>query len=424
MTFLAPPTHTPPTGEGSPGQSGNSGSGTPAARHLWARARGPLLALALLLISGIVLAGLRSGEQHSRLDPRSADRNGSLAIAELLADQGVSTRVVTTRAAAASAADPDTTLLVTGPDLLTARQRTALHKATTGSGARTVLLAPGPAATRALAPGVRTAAPVSVTTRAPGCTLAAARRAGSAELGGARYTTATPDADACYLADGRPTLLRVPAPDGGDTVLLGSPDLLYNHRLDQHGNASLALQLLGSRPHLVWYLPSLSDVPPADGGDTGFFDLIPDGWRWGALQLAIAAALAALWRARRLGPLVAERLPVAVRASETTEGHARLYEQTKARGQAATVLRAATRARLARVVGVPPADADQPEALSPAVAARLTDAGSTVPAVHTLLFGAAPDDDAALVRLAGELHRMERAITSKERYSPREHPDR
>ena len=45
--------------------------------------------------------------------------------------------------------------------------------------------------------------------------------------------------------------------------------------------------------------------------------------------------LLALWRARRLGPVVAEPLPVVVRAAETVEGRARLYRRGGARGQAA-----------------------------------------------------------------------------------------
>ncbi len=58
-----------------------------------------------------------------------------------------------------------------------------------------------------------------------------------------------------------------------------------------------------------------------------------------AIQLGVALLLAALWRARRLGPLVTERLPVVVRASETVEGHARLYRSRRARDRVAATLR-------------------------------------------------------------------------------------
>jgi len=382
---------------------------SPTFRQLWSRARGLLLAAAILALTGLVIAALRSGEQYGMLDPRSADRYGSRATAELLADRGVDTTVVTSVAEAAEAAGPDTTLLVANPDLLSARQQSALRAATSDSGGRTVLLAPGPVSLGTLAPNVQAVEPTSVRPLQPDCDAPYARRAGSAELGGITYTTSAATVDACYPSGELPTLLRLPADSGdGDTVLLGAPDLLYNHRLDDHGNASLALQLLGSRPHLVWYLPSLDDATATDGGNESFLDLIPSGWKWGTLQLAIAAVLAALWRARRLGPLVPERLPVAVPASETTEGRARLYRQANARDRAADALRTATRTRLAPLTAVPLSRAHVPEVLCPAVAAHV---GGDSAGVHALLFGPVPTDDDALVRLADELDLLERRIT-------------
>ncbi|MER6925341.1 DUF4350 domain-containing protein, partial [Streptomyces spiralis] len=85
-----------------------STSVSPTARQVWTRGRGILLALVLLLAAGITLAALRSGDRHGRLDPRSADPYGSHAVAALLADHGVSTRVVTTLDQARAAAGPDT----------------------------------------------------------------------------------------------------------------------------------------------------------------------------------------------------------------------------------------------------------------------------------------------------------------------------
>ena len=63
--------------------------------------------------------------------------------------------------------------------------------------------------------------------------------------------------------------------------------------------------------------------------------------------------LCALWRGRRLGPLVAERLPAVVRAAETVEGHGRLYRARSPRGQAAAALRDAARGRIVRLLGQP-----------------------------------------------------------------------
>jgi hypothetical protein len=387
-----------------------STSTSPTARQLWTRGRGIALAVALLLAGALALATLRSDIRHGELDPRSADPYGSRALAELLADRGVSTRVVTTLAAARAATTPDTTLLVATPDLLTKRQQTALYTATSGSGGRTVLVAPGSPSITTLVPGVTTDPATSRgATLSPHCALPAARRAGTAETGGIRYSTPRRDADECYPSRRLATLLRVPHTSGnGDTVVLGAPDILYNDRLDKQGNASLALQLLGSRPHLVWYLPSLSDTSAAEPDDEkSLFDLLPAGWLWGTLQLFVAAALAALWRARRMGPLVPEKLPVAIRASETVEGRARLYRKANARDRAATALRSTTRTRLAPLVGIPVTRAHTPEALIPALSAHLNGDGQPL---HTLLFGPPPGDDTALIALADRLDALESEV--------------
>ncbi|WP_078900788.1 DUF4350 domain-containing protein [Streptomyces sp. SBT349] len=416
-TGTAPDAGTPPDeartaarNEETPPPGGTAVS--PDARGLWRRARGFVAAFAALLTAGLIIGLLNSGDSAT-LHPRAATPTGSRAVAELLAQRGVDTTLVTTAREAAAAAGPDTTLLVVHPEALTDRSRGTVARAAAGSGARTVLLAPGQAALDAFAPGTVTAQPVPAEERDPGCADPAARRAGGALTGGFRYEAPGAGATACYPASGLPTLVTLPAGagteatgTGGETVLLGSPDLLHNERLDEGGNASLALQLLGARDHLVWYLPSAEDAP-STGGEESLLGLLGSGWRWATLQLGIAAALAALWRARRLGPVLTEPLPVTVRAAETTEGRARLYHQAEARDRAADALRAAARARVARLTGVPQASAHAPDVLAAAVAAHTADAPE---AVRGLLFGLPPADDAALVRLADELDALERRV--------------
>ncbi|MCG7527299.1 DUF4350 domain-containing protein [Streptomyces sp. OfavH-34-F] len=391
------------------------------ARQVWLRTRGVLLAVLLLVVTAIALAATRSGEQHGRLDPRSADRYGSRAVAELLKDEGISVRVVTTLRDATAATGPDTTLLVTAPNLLTSHQQESLHAATAGTTGRTVLLGPASASLRRLAPGVDARSSVPVVARPAACALPEARRARSVETGGVRYDANGLDADACYPTAGLPSVLLLRQPAAAETVLLGSPDFLYNERLAHQGNASLALQLLSSRSHLVWYLPSLTDpsaagggaddesTSPGDASDEGssFLELIPSGWLWGTLQLAVAAGLAAIWRARRLGPLVVESLPVAIRASESTEGRARLSRKANARDRAAASLRHAARIRLASRVGVSPHEAHSSSVLLPALSARL---GPAPNSRQSLLFGPAPSDDRALVLLADQLDSLEREV--------------
>ncbi len=135
-----------------------------------------------------------------------------------------------------------------------------------------------------------------------------------------------------------------------------------------------------------------------DGGQTPLSELLPDWVRPGALQLLVAAAVLALWRARRLGRVVPEPLPVVVRSAEAVEGRARLYRASGARDRAAEALRSAARARLVRRLGLPPG-VDRPAL----VAALVERTGRPAPDVDGLLHGPPPPDDAALVGLADAL---------------------
>ena len=189
-------------------------------------------------------------------------------------------------------------------------------------------------------------------------------------------------------------------------MLLGDGTPLTNDRLDERGNAALALGLLGERPGGVLWLVPRPGRPVQD--ETSLTDLLPDGLLLGAVQLLVALAVLALWRARRLGRVVTEPLPVVVRAAEAVEGRSRLYRAAGARGPAAEALRAATAERLARRLGAP-AGVD-PAGLVALVVDRT---GDDPAVVQALLYGGAPADDAALVRLADDLHALETALQSR-----------
>jgi hypothetical protein len=246
-----------------------------------------------------------------------------------------------------------------------------------------------------------------VSTRAPACGLAAAQVAGSALVGGRTYTGGT---TSCYGGS-----LVVGQRGTTPVVALGSPTFLSNEHLDEDGNAALALGLLsgtgapgGASTRVVWYQPALD--PQAD--PPGFFDLLPPAVPWAVAQLLLATAAVALWRGRRLGPVVEEPLPVIVPAAETVEGRARLYAAGRARQAAAEALRTGARARLGGMLqhGREP----DPTGLVVAVAER---AGRQPGEVGALLYGAAgspgPADDAALVRLADDIDRLEREVRAR-----------
>ncbi len=370
----------------------------PTAGDLWRAAKGPVAVLLVVLLGGLVLALATGDEPGRRLDPRSPAPSGSRAVAELLRDQGVTVDLVTTSAAMVRTTRPGDTLLVVDPDLLVDSQVELVRS----SGADLVLLAP--VAPDRYLPGIRAEA-TDPGVRTPGCTLRVARRAGVADAGAVAFDVT--DADLgdprlCYSKDGLPSLVQGIV-EGRPVTLLGAASPLTNARLDDEGNAALALGLLGARPRVVWYLPSTTDIPAS--AQQSFYDLVPDGVWWGLVEVAIAVLLLALWRARRLGPVVVEPLPVVVRAAETVEGRARLYRRSGARGQAAEALRAGVRNRLGTALGLPRQAA--PPAVVTAVAAR---AGQSGQVVAGLLYGAAPADDGALVRLADDLDALEREV--------------
>jgi hypothetical protein len=231
---------------------------------------------------------------------------------------------------------------------------------------------------------------VGVDTRDPACTLPAAVRAGDAETGGVTYQSGG-GATECYAASGRATLLQ-----RGSVTLLGSPDLFTNARLAKRGNAALALGLLGAGSDVQWLLPRPGARDVAGGGSLN--DLIPTAVKLAVLQLFVAFGVLALWRARRLGAVVVEPLPVVVRAAESVEGRSRLYRASRSRSTAAEALRAGARDRLAHRLGLGPETSRQ--GMVAAVVART---GGDPAAVDALLYGAAPTDDDALVVLADDL---------------------
>ena len=126
---------------------------------------------------------------------------------------------------------------------------------------------------------------------------------------------------------------------------------MTNGGLLQEGNAALAMNLAGDRQRVIWYAPQQVEGEIRLQG-IELTDLIPDAVTWIVLQLCLVVLLLALWQGRRVGPLVAEDLPVVVRASETVEGRGRLYRSRRARDRAAEALRTATLQRLLPRLGL------------------------------------------------------------------------
>jgi hypothetical protein len=375
---------------------------------LWRAARTPLIIGLIVITAGITLAVIAARPAPGPLNPDATDNTGSRAVAQLLRANGVTVTVTRTSREVAEAG-AGTTVLVTFPDQLGNAQLRNVRR----SASDLVLVAPSEAPLAVLAPEVTYSAGGPDSAREPGCDLPAARAAGAVELGVQRYRTTS--GTSCYADEGGAALIQL-TDRGRIVTVLGTPTPLTNGELATAGNEALVLRLLGAKPTVLWYLPA-PEGPPQGAQRRTLSELVPRGWIWAAIQLAVAAVLAALWRARRLGAVVREPLPVVVRAVEVTEGHARLYRRAGARAHAADTLRAATRARLASLVGLGSTNTgrtdtfdgpagDEP-ALLDAISART---GRPVNEVRALLYGPAPTNDLAMVALADQLDACEREV--------------
>lgn len=378
---------------------------TPTVREAGRRARfwviAGIAALVIVLISLIATgAGGPGGPPLSATNP---GRDGSMAIAEVLRDQGV--RVTATDSILATrnavVGQGDTTIFVVDDDAyLDAAKLRELERLAW----RLVIMTPDFDQLEALTPELALAGDVTGTVDAD-CELGPVERAGAVTGDGSGYRIIASGADAVgCLASGDDIHSLVVVQRGEKQVaVVGLREALTNARVAENGNAALALGLLGEKPNLIWLLPSIAE----SGAGPGIAELTPE-WIGPVMVLAILTTIAAgFWRGRRLGPLVIENLPVTVRASETMEGRARLYETSSARLRALDALRIGTIDRLGTLCGLPrSASADD---VIRAVAAAL---GRGSAEVAALLRDTEPVSDAELVRLSDGLLVLERQAAS------------
>jgi hypothetical protein len=352
---------------------------------------GVVLVFALVVVAILVVLGSVARRQAD--DPRSSIGAAAGALAALLTDQGV--RVVTTDrvADAAGRLGRDVTLVVANGDRLSAADAGRLLA---GGAGRVILLRPNTSTLTAFGARATAVSPATATVT-PACSAPDAQRAGTITVRDvqATYRAEGPAEVSCYpTAGGGRLWLRVPTAAGPSVDLVAGG--ISNAALGSDGNAALAMGVFGDRPGVVWLMARSQTPTDGDADPT----LLPGWWELAVVQAVIGLVAVGIWRGRRLGPILSERLPVTVRAAETVEGHGRLYYRLRARDRAAERLRAGARQRLSRVLG----HAEDPAALSGSVAART---GQEAGVVHQLLFGPAPDTDDHLVGLARDLDRLE-----------------
>lgn len=368
----------------------------PAARRRrsWRWVAWTLAALTAVAAFGAYLTAPRPG---GLMDPASTGHQGAHALVALLRDRGVDVVVAGSVADAERAAQPDTLLLFAQTQHL---PDNALLRRLAKTPGDLLVVEPTSRARAALTPDLRIGG-VSTFDHNPNCALREADRAGSVQFGPSNTYDADRPLTSCY--DG--VLVRYR--DGTRTVtVVGNTGFMTNGNLLRAGNAALAMNLAGARSRLVWYAPQ--HIEGEQQAAATLFDLIPDKVSWIVLQLWVVVILLALWKGRRLGPLVAEKLPVVVRASETVEGRGRLYRSRRAHDRAAEALRTATLQRLLPRLGL------AVNAPAPAVITAIAQRGGVSPeSVRHILFGPPPHTDTDLVHLAQALDDIERQVAGK-----------
>ena len=367
---------------------------------------GVAVGLAFVLVAVLVFAITRTPERSADyLSPTSGSPDGARAVVKVLRDQGVDVRTAATLAEVRDLElDPaTTTIFVYDYSLvLGSAQREELL----GLADRIVVADPWDDELADLAPGVVLDAETENRTYVADCDLPAAVKAG--EVDGYPYGYDVSEAEnetlGCFeTADDTYGVVQTET-DGTEVVLVGFSQPLTNGSILDAGNAALALNLLGEDETLVWYLPGLGEL---DSGDIPTPQSLTPPWVTPVIVLLLLVTLVAgVWRGRRLGPLVAEKLPVIVRSNETMEGRARLYERAGAREHALDALRIGTISRLASACGLP-----RRSSVDEVIDAVAAVTGRDRDEVADLLVDRIPTGDAALVKLSDDLLVLEADTT-------------
>ena len=357
----------------------------------------------VLLVAFVALRVSASGPSaRGTLDPEGRDDSSALALAEILRDQGVEVTVYRSRAEARAALDADTTLVMTNPYTLTDDALTELI----GPADRVVFLSTGTHLLNLLDIGEN--APGSSAPASAGCEVAQFAEVGTVRAD--RFFSPADGVEACFGDTDGAAVLVDDREDGRDVAVVEGTKLFSNAYLAENGNAALALALLGQTDRVAWYVPSFADTDIEGQSPDTLGSLTPPWVTPAILLLLTAGVAAAVWRGQRFGPLVAETLPVTVRASETMHGRARLTAKAADAAHAGHALRDGAQRRLARRLGL--AEHAAADEVADAASDRL---GVPRGTLQALLAGALPTDDAALVELARRLDELESAVETSTR---------
>ncbi len=405
--------------------------------------RGAWIGGAILAIAAIAVAVMASRQGNTTpFDAASPAPDGYEALAILLRDRGADVR---SRTAARVTSDPVTAgavVVVPAPDLLTDPEVRAVYDAAR-AGAVVVLGSPRPedpgddsdadgldgldglfgSLDAAFINGRLLAETPAEPSRPGACDIDRLEGLGPIDTAFATPidpTTSVAEVRSCY-GDPSGSYITEERIGDGTLVTLGSPYLWVNARLQpdkEHGgrpldNAATALRLLGPGSEGATGATSVTfvDARPTAGvapdGSRNPVELLPIGVKLAILQLVAAFVVYAWWRARRLGPVVSEKMPVEIAGSELVIAVGDLLRRKGTPQRAADVLRADARRELASRLGVPAGA--PPEVLVSVVANR---SGRDPEHVAAALADAPVTTAEALVRLADSLSDIRQEVLS------------
>jgi hypothetical protein len=386
-------------------------AGPSVGRRLW-RLRWwflAFIAIGLAVFSAIARANPPSSEP---LSTRNANPDGAMATAEILKDQGVRVGEIAYLGRAGIDDPSRTTLAIVLPSNLTPSQLDSILDYP----GDVVFVGIDEPLIDALDVGLTYVGGYSPTVQSANCVDPDALAAGRTTAEGPWVTKdSTVAVIVCFANQTGAGTYAVILLDGRKITLLSDPTILMNGNLTKEGNAALVFRVLGEHRRLVWYLPAVDDTTllsylggpaqPPTGPVAPNPDFLPPGVGDAIVALAIAGLVAAVWRARRMGPLVTETLPVVVHASESVRGRGRLYRRAHAYGRASAALRGAAAERMGRQLGI-----SRGAAATHLIGAVAHVTGRDPAGIERLLYGKPPSSEAAMMDLVKELDTLEKEV--------------
>ena len=328
---------------------------------------------------------------------------GTMALAELLRDEGISVSKAGSLSQAVDAGRQGATIAVVNADRLSNQDRRAL--AESGGDVVVVGAESGSDALAGLTGmTAKGAAAAPSSTRAPQCDDADAQAARS--LAGTRASVSLQgdgDAVGCFpVGEDRYAYATDSLPSGATLRVLPDPAPVTNVHLAQEGHAALGVRALGHHSRVLWLDGEHMEAPSVWNSSS-----TPPWLPVLIFQLLVIAGVLVIVQGRRFGGIVSEDLPVVVRSIETTVARGRLYRQGSDRPRAAQALRSGAALRLGATLGLPPGTSRRD------VIAAVSLASGIAPAtVDSLLYGPPPTSDNALATLAVQLDQLESEVHS------------